>query len=45
LLLVSLQSVAPWTPFWFAELHLGLTLVGIVAVVAGGADRLRGWRR
>ncbi|WP_324760039.1 aryl-sulfate sulfotransferase [Haloarcula montana] len=45
LLLVSLQSVAPWTPFWFAELHLGLTLVGVVAVVAGGVDRLRELRQ
>jgi hypothetical protein len=45
LLLVSLQSVAPWTPFWFTEAHLGLTLVGVVTVVAGGIDRFRESRR
>lgn len=45
LLLVSLQSVAPWVPFWFTETHLGLTVVGFVTVIAGGVDRVRGSRR
>ncbi len=35
LALVGLRSVFPGTPYWFAEVHLGLTLLSVVLVVAG----------
>jgi len=36
-----LRAVVPSTPFWFKELQLGLTLLGIVLTVGGGIDRWR----
>jgi len=40
-LLVGLRSVAPGTPFWFGETHLGLVLLGLVGIVGGGVDWYR----
>jgi len=36
-----LRAVVPSTPFWFNELQLGLSLLGVVLVVGGGIDRWR----
>jgi len=41
LALVAIRSVAPWTPFWFGELHLALSLVGVGLVAGGGVDWYR----
>ena len=39
--IVVLRAVVPSTPFWFKELQLGLSLLGIALVVGGGIDRWR----
>ncbi|WP_254279723.1 arylsulfotransferase family protein [Haloarcula marina] len=41
LLLVGIRAVAPWTPFWFGESHLALSLVAVVGVVAGSVEWAR----
>lgn len=41
-MLVGLRAVVPATPFWFGELQLGLSLVALGLILAGGIDR---WRR
>jgi hypothetical protein len=41
LLLVGVKAIAPWLPYWFGELQLGLTLVSFGLVVGGGIDRYR----
>jgi len=39
--LLGLRVVAPWTPIWFAETQVGLTLLSIGLVAAGGIDNYR----
>ena len=41
LALVGIRSVFPGTPYWFEELHLGLTLLSLVLVVAGAVVNRR----
>ena len=42
LALVGLQAVAPWTPFWFGELHLALAVLSVLGVVIGTGTWYRG---
>ena len=42
LALVGLRAVAPWTPFWFGELHLALSVLSLLGVVAGAVVWYRG---
>ncbi|MFC7135594.1 hypothetical protein ACFQRB_01160 [Halobaculum litoreum] len=38
---MGVRAVAPWAPVWFSEAQVGLTLVSLAFVLAGGAVSLR----
>ncbi|WP_277555019.1 aryl-sulfate sulfotransferase [Halobaculum limi] len=40
-LVVGVRAVAPWAPVWFAETQVGLTLVSLALVLAGGVVAVR----
>jgi len=40
-ILVGIKVVAPWLPIWFAETQIGLTLLSLGLVAAGGIDSYR----
>jgi len=41
-LLMLLRALFPGLPFWFRELQLGLSLLGVVLIGLGAIDRYRG---
>ncbi|MEF8853485.1 MAG: arylsulfotransferase family protein [Haloarculaceae archaeon] len=41
LAVVGMRGTFAWFPLWFSELHLAVTILSAVLVVAGGADTLR----
>ncbi|MFB6151734.1 MAG: aryl-sulfate sulfotransferase [Haloarculaceae archaeon] len=42
LAVAGIQGEFTWVPFWFREFHLGVTVVSLLLVVAGGVDTARG---
>ncbi|WP_348607499.1 hypothetical protein [Halobaculum rarum] len=40
-LVVGVRAAAPWAPVWFGETQVGLTLVSLALVLAGGATAVR----
>ncbi|MFC7069519.1 arylsulfotransferase family protein [Halobaculum lipolyticum] len=40
-LVVGVRAVAPWAPVWFGEVQVGLTLVSLALVLAGGTVSAR----
>ncbi|WP_435062446.1 hypothetical protein [Halobaculum sp. EA56] len=40
-LVVGVRAAAPWAPVWFAETQVGLTLVSLALVLAGGVLAVR----
>lgn len=40
-LVVGVRAAAPWVPVWFGETQVGLTLVSLALVLAGGATAVR----